>query len=266
MKSKKGSAKSESRPYKKYGIALIVITCLFIVALFFSCNTSKYIADELKQKAASDWKGKIPCADCEGISYTLSLMSNGLFTERFVYLGKNTAPFSASGTWKINRDSVINLHYNEGNKRYLLFTDNYLELMDGQGTKIISSFPRRMRLYKYDANKNDALAAKWVLQKISNRTIDSVTYPHAVPTLEFQLNESRIYGFGGCNRFSGSIRIDEDQIIFSSLTSTRMACTGPNVEDEYLRILSDNAFAYTVSEGTLYLRKDDTTLTFIKAE
>jgi heat shock protein HslJ len=266
MKSKKGSAKNESRLYKKYTMAGIVNTCVFVVALFFSCNTSKYIADELKQKAASDWKGKIPCADCEGISYTLSLMSNGLFTEQSVYLGKNTTPFSASGTWKINRDSVINLHYNEGNKRYLVFTNDYLELMDAQGTKIISSFPQRMRLYKYDANKNDALAAKWALLKIGSRNIDSVAYPHAVPTLEFQLNESRAYGFGGCNRFSGSIRIDEDQIIFSSLISTRMACTGPNVEDEYLKILSGNTFAYTVSEGTLYLRKDDTTLTFIKAE
>src|SRR6185312_3733854 len=98
-----------------------------VIASFFSCTSSKHLST-LKQKAVAEWKGKIPCADCEGINYNINLANDGSFTEQSVYIGRQVSPFSSSGSWTINADSIITLQYNKSGKRYLLFKADYLEL------------------------------------------------------------------------------------------------------------------------------------------
>ena len=58
------------------------------------------------------------------------------------------------------------------------------------------------------------------------------------PTLRIDA-EGRVSGFAGCNRFSGTARINGTDIAVGKLATTRMACAGPSMASEvdYLRAL-----------------------------
>jgi len=114
-------------------------------------------------------------------------------------------------------------------------------------------------------NKNSLLNNKWVLQKIGDETIDTAKYSQRIPTLEFQPGENRTFGYGGCNRFSGTITINENNITFGNFISTKMACMGgPDIENRYLKLLSGNTFTYRTDGMLLYLERRGNILVFKK--
>lgn len=64
----------------------------------------------------------------------------------------------------------------------------------------------------------------WALQRIRNQVIDPKELTNGVPTIEFQLSEGKVFGFGGCNRFFGNIQLEESKISFHRVGATGMAC------------------------------------------
>jgi heat shock protein HslJ len=44
--------------------------------------------------------------------------------------------------------------------------------------------------------------------------------------------EDRLIGHGGCNRFFGTYKTSDHELLFSPLNSTRMACPGPIMDRE----------------------------------
>ena len=87
-----------------------------------------------------------------------------------------------------------------------------------------------------------------------------------MPTLELKPSEGKVFGDGGCNRFSGSIKIEENKISFSPLISTKMACPQLDLESRYLQLLSGNSLNYRQSKGILYLGEGENMLVFEKVE
>ena len=66
--------------------------------------------------------------------------------------------------------------------------------------------------------------------------------------------EARVEGNGGCNAFSGTYTLtNENEISFSPLVSTKMYCKGINYEDEFFKALS--------SANHYYLKSDTLSLT-----
>lgn len=116
------------------------------------------------------------------------------------------------------------------------------------------------------AQDRSCLIGKWELQKIGNAAITENNTGREVPTLGLNLTESRVSGFAGCNRYFGNISIDEKTIAFSALGSTKMACLGPNVENQYLHALSKEKLAYRISNGQLLLGEGSGLLVFKKTE
>lgn len=60
------------------------------------------------------------------------------------------------------------------------------------------------------------------------------------PYLEFDREQERVSGSGGCNRFSGAFEVDGSSMRFSRIVSTRMACIDAErqrVESTFLRLL-----------------------------
>ncbi|MCK7553672.1 copper resistance protein NlpE N-terminal domain-containing protein [Chitinophaga sedimenti] len=97
--------------------------------------------DALKQAAAANWKGEIPCADCEGIAYLLQLQPNDTFYERSIYLGKPGDAFVDKGTWEMSADSLVTLHNISGQTKFLAYRGEKLEILD-QGRQIHQLHPR----------------------------------------------------------------------------------------------------------------------------
>lgn len=68
----------------------------------------------------------------------------------------------------------------------------------------------------------------------------------------------------GCNSGGGTYTVEEDEIIFGDLVTTKMACMGPamGVEDAVLAVLSGNTVTFAIEAGSLTLMAGDRGLQF----
>lgn len=79
-------------------------------------------------------------------------------------------------------------------------------------------------------------------------------------TLSFTENESRISGFGGCNRYFGSCNKAGNRISFTGVGSTKMYCQETmSVEDNFFKLLNE-VDAFDVQGEKLVLLKGTTPL------
>lgn len=81
------------------------------------------------------------------------------------------------------------------------------------------------------------------------------------PFIEFQPSNNRLMGSGGCNRFSGTFRADNQIIKFSPVVATKMACANDvnAFETDLLRVLT-GALTYSIERGQLTLSRDGKTV------
>lgn len=96
----------------------------------------------------------------------------------------------------------------------------------------------------------------WKLIEINGQKVTAENATAKEPHLILKSEENRVNGNGGCNSFFGTyeLQANTNRISFSKMGSTRMACMGVNVEDDFLNVLEtvDN---YTVKNDTLQLNK-----------
>lgn len=79
------------------------------------------------------------------------------------------------------------------------------------------------------------LSGKWSLVLLKGAALPEGVN---VPTLEIDLQEMRISGFGGCNRYFASIKKQDDAAFeVDAIGATRKACLENQVEDSYLQTL-----------------------------
>lgn len=106
----------------------------------------------------------------------------------------------------------------------------------------------------------------WALEQLNGTPPDQANMPKGVPTLELQLSAQKVLGYGGCNRFQGKMEVTDNQIKFSQLAATRMACPNLQTETSLLKALSGNPLTFSLSEGKLTLTNETTALTFKKLD
>ena len=70
------------------------------------------------------------------------------------------------------------------------------------------------------------------------------------PTISFIEKGRQIGGYGGCNYFGGRYEVNGENISFSKMTSTLMACIGDDLEDRFFSAL-DKVKKYRVKEDKL---------------
>jgi len=95
---------------------------------------------------------------------------------------------------------------------------------------------------------------EWTLEEINGKPLASGLRP---PTLK--MTGTNAAGFGGCNRFSGTVKESAPgSITFGPLASTKMACPGEqmSLEDELMRGLG-HVTSYTFLQGRLALGWQD---------
>jgi heat shock protein HslJ len=68
--------------------------------------------------------------------------------------------------------------------------------------------------------------------------------------LVLQKDQNRVEGNGGCNAFSGTYVLKNNEISFGPLISTKMFCPGIEFENEYFKALS-TANHYYIKNDTL---------------
>jgi len=96
----------------------------------------------------------------------------------------------------------------------------------------------------------------WTLESINGESFVMDDQARNYPVLEIYVKEERIHGNTGCNTFNGTIKIDNNKIIFSKLITTQMACPG-DLEHRLLSAFKviDN---YKIENLRLYLYEGET--------
>lgn len=79
-------------------------------------------------------------------------------------------------------------------------------------------------------------------------------------SITFNINNKKITGNNGCNRFFGDFSTEADEIKFGSLATTRMACTNDEAketQDLMMKYLNEGTLRFDVAEQTLNLYQDN---------
>ncbi len=363
---------------------------IIIALLFCACTPSKKITVEKIKPAnvdslmylmkATQWEGYLPCADCSGIRYQLTLRNNQSYEGTMIYEGKNVNPFVEDGRWSISSQGRLILSSGSKTEMKYLIEDKSLRMLDQNGHMIHGSLSENYVLYPKaiipegnwihqsergvnfaatgnepfwsleiifgksmhfntpdgyeimtpfvegenaaDANVTRYRAATdsgelsvqiskrkcinsmsgmesdyqvsirvkkhadtereydgcgnfignyrlndiWGLTGIGGNALTVEDLKKGMPTLDLQITTKKVYGFGGCNRFTGNILITDKTIAFDKMATTMRACPDLKVENRFLKILSNATFEYRIEGLKLYLGKGKEQLQFKKLD
>jgi copper homeostasis protein (lipoprotein) len=192
-----------------------------------------------------DWDGTyagvVPCADCAGIETFIRINQDLSYHIRTRYLGKDDRVFERQGsfTWEANGNVIHLKDLSEGPDRYHV-GENLLFQLDKQGKRITGDLAEKCILRKVASGKTTApyelfLPSQWQLTELMGKQVDQEVGARRLPWMRFEMEGGRVYGFAGCNRFSGTFELTaRNGIRFSRMAVTKMACPDMNVETEFL--------------------------------
>lgn len=109
----------------------------------------------------------------------------------------------------------------------------------------------------------DFLSGTWLLKQIKSKNIP--TNENLIqPFIEFDIENNRISGNAGCNGFSSSFELHNDQIAFKEILLTRMFCQDLTLEQNFVHSLNEvNRFEVEGKELKFY-KNDFLEMVFIK--
>lgn len=219
---------------------------LIIVALLASGFTVHTSQDALDWAGA--YRGVIPCADCQGIETVVTLKSNGTFTRLFKYLGKGDEVFSKEGRFTWNAaGSIVTL---AGDAQYLV-GENRLTRLTPDGSRVTGALADRYVLDKVP--EGGVTERYWKLVELNGQPLPPLDRE---PWLILKA-DGRTNGFGGCNSFAGSYKLDvaASRLSFGQIATTSMACiSGMEVEQAFYEALR-NADNYSLALNHLSLNR-----------
>jgi heat shock protein HslJ len=102
----------------------------------------------------------------------------------------------------------------------------------------------------------DLSGTKWLLVQLGGDPVEQAG--ERAPHLVLDPADSRAYGSGGCNRFTGSFELGGDELRFGPIVATRMACSDlvMRVETAFFDALA-SVTRYELDGELLVLLDDD---------
>lgn len=100
----------------------------------------------------ASYSGTLPCADCEGIEVTLTLLSDSSFHKRNLYMGRKAEgpgsnEFNDTGKYVMKGDTMVLNDVKDAPNKYLK-TDSGLVQLDLEGKRIRSKMANKYVLRK----------------------------------------------------------------------------------------------------------------------
>jgi heat shock protein HslJ len=95
----------------------------------------------------------------------------------------------------------------------------------------------------------------WILEFIKGVEFNPKAEGVQRPTIEIHLKENKVVGNTGCNNMNGKVDIEEDQITFSDIATTKKFCP-ESIEQEFLIALG-MVNNYKIEKMELHLFQDD---------
>ena len=113
-------------------------------------------------------------------------------------------------------------------------------------------------------NGNIPVESNWEVEYVVSEGSEIVPPAEHNATMAF-LKDSKIAGETGCNRFFGNFTINEENIKFDNMGSTRMMCPEMGFETAYLQAIA-NTVSYNRSKGILELKDINGNITVLLKE
>ncbi|MGQ7868621.1 copper resistance protein NlpE N-terminal domain-containing protein [Sunxiuqinia sp. sy24] len=228
---------------------------ILVLALMQACAVKKQVVP------VGNYVGELPCADCPGIKYSLSLNKDRTYSESSTYLDREDGTFLDSGKFEIVNDTILHLKNkpkNSGLKQFFIKKDQ-LVMLDIHGKPIESGYADWYILNKAShAAQQIDLSGKWVLAQMNSTTVEGDRAPY----IEFQLDAKRFSGFGGCNRIGGNFELTDKSIQFGMIMATKMACADDQYENEFLKTLNEENWKVEQADQSLTLSNASGKLVF----
>jgi len=95
----------------------------------------------------------------------------------------------------------------------------------------------------------------WALESIAGEKIIIDENIKNLPVLEIYVKEERVHGNTSCNTIDGKVEIDKNNITFSEIITTEMACPG-DIEQRFLSALR-KVNNYKIEKLRLYLFENE---------
>ncbi len=95
----------------------------------------------------------------------------------------------------------------------------------------------------------------WILTGINAERIPSEKLKGRAPSVSFNLSDSTLTGFGGCNKFHGHFEHAKKEISIGPLRSNKMACADNKLEDDFFKHFQGN-FKCKIRKSNLYLMRN----------
>ena len=116
---------------------LVSLVVIALGLLLGACSQQDDGKSELTQKVqGKTYNGIIPCADCEGILYEVTLNKDHTYEASSVYIGESNRPFIDSGTWKVKEDTLLALQVDSTIDKTLTVEDSSLVMLDKNGQRV----------------------------------------------------------------------------------------------------------------------------------
>lgn len=100
----------------------------------------------------------------------------------------------------------------------------------------------------------------WQVISIAGTSIPFDTTQPRQPQFRFQLDSNLVMGFGGCNMFSGPYTQKGDSVRFGPLVTTKMACSGMELEYKIYRAFDAIRTVKRADERLLFMAGDSVVL------
>lgn len=115
-------------------------------------------------------------------------------------------------------------------------------------------------------SQEKSLQGSWSLTSYGPEGATTPAVPDSQASITFN-DDGTLAGTSGCNGFGGEYSVDGDEIKFSGLVSTLMACEEPLMTQEgtVFKVL-DGTASYKIDGDTLTITKDGTALVFTATE
>ncbi|MDX1936347.1 MAG: copper resistance protein NlpE N-terminal domain-containing protein [Flavihumibacter sp.] len=204
---------------------------------------------------AGDYKGVVPCADCEGIETSIRLNADKTYVLATRYIGKKQTAIEEKGNFSWNdAGTVITLAGIKDKPTQYQVGENKITQLDIGGNKITGNLADKYVLQKQAAAAS-LTETYWKLTELMGKPVPAPKEGRKELHIILKKQDNRITGFAGCNTVNGGYQLKEgNRIKFIGLITTLMACPDMQTEQEFLKILpqADN---YSLNGDKLSLNK-----------
>lgn len=204
-----------------------IFQLIVLLIIWSSCATKIYVAP--KQ------------ADCSGVS------------DQKCYLIRN----NLGENWILHYDKIEGFDYEPGFSYRIKVRKEHIKNppADASSFKLILVEIVEKTDVTDDLDIEDLANKEWKLEFLKQNKV-KIGLENQIPTIKFDL-DGKVSGFGGCNNFIGSFKLDGRTIKTGDLSTTKMYCEGSmELEKAYFDVLGIEARAL-FQEGKLILTGDE---------